>query len=683
MKLVSFQVRDFKSVYDSGRIDVSDVTCLVGKNESGKTSLLQALYRLNPIIPEHQKFDVTDDYPRAEVEDYRRGIEDKTRGHSIPISATFELEDVELAAIEAELGKGVLTGRRLRYERSYADENFVTLREDERVAGATLLGLAGMDGDVPAGSWSNLDTLVTAWYARAEEKAREHADAMTALASIADPEERKAAEAHAMSLEETSASKQGRAALLRMVDRGLSLYIWDRFLRHRLPKFLYFDEYYQMPGHVNIEALKARQASKTLLEGDHPMLGLIDMARLNLDELLNSKRTEEIISKLEGASNHLSRKILKYWSQNQHLGVRFDVRPARPGDPKGMETGTNLLGRVHDSVHFVSTPLGTRSKGFVWFFSFIAWFSQLQKRGEQVILLLDEPGLELHGTAQGDLLRYIEEELMLHQVIYTTHSPFMVQPTRFDRVRIVEDKSMDATEELPIGEAGTKVYTNIMEVSANSLFPLQGALGYEISQKLFAGANCLAVDGVSDLIYLQEISGILRKQHRVGLSDRWTITPVGGSDKIAMFVALVGTKKNLKIATLLDVHAKDRQQIDNLYRRQLLQRKNVLTFADFTAQAEADIEDMFDVAFYLDLVNEEFTDGLTVPIAAADLAFQHPRVLVRLEKLFELRPLQVDHFDNFRPARYFLSNIVQLETKLGANTLDRFEAAFKALNALL
>ncbi|MGA9671093.1 MAG: AAA family ATPase, partial [Terracidiphilus sp.] len=333
---------------------------------------------------------------------------------------------------------------------------------------------------------------------------------------------------------------------------------------------------------------------------------------------------------------------------------------------------------------FVSTPLGTRSKGFVWFFSFIAWFSQLQKRGEQVILLLDEPGLELHGTAQGDLLRYIDEELKpQHQVIYTTHSPFLVEPTRFDRVRIVEDKSMDATEELPVGEAGTKVYTNIMEVSANSLFPLQGALGYEISQKLFTGSNCLAVDGVSDLIYLQEISGVLRRHNRVGLSERWTITPVGGSDKIAMFVALLGTKKNLKIATLLDVHAKDRQQIDNLYRRQLLQKKNVLTFADFTAQVEADLEDMFDVGFYLDLVNEEFEEGLTAPIAAADLAFQHPRVLVRLEKLFELRPLHVDHFDNLRPARYFSSNIGQLETKLGANTLDRFESAFKALNALL
>ena len=102
----------------------------------------------------------------------------------------------------------------------------------------------------------------------------------------------------------------------------------------------------------------------------------------------------------------------------------------------------------------------------------------------------------LHGTAQADLLRYIEEELKpRHQVLYTTHSPFMVEPTRFDRVRIVEDKAMDSEEELDASETGTKVYTDVLEVSTGSLFPLQGALGYELSQTLFVGPNNLIVEG--------------------------------------------------------------------------------------------------------------------------------------------------------------------------------------------
>ena len=54
--------------------------------------------------------------------------------------------------------------------------------------------------------------------------------------------------------------------------------------------------------------------------------GLIELARLNLDEMTNqAERTEAIISKLEGASNHLSKQVLKYWSQNKHLKVKFDV----------------------------------------------------------------------------------------------------------------------------------------------------------------------------------------------------------------------------------------------------------------------------------------------------------------------------------------------------------------------
>jgi len=159
MKLVSFHVRDFKSIYDSGPIDVSDVTCLVGKNESGKASLLQALHRLNPIIPEHQKFDITDDYPRAEVEDYRQAVEAKTSRHSIPISATFEVEDQELHAIETEFGKGVLTQKQFKYERTYENTSFVSIYVNQKIAGATLLKHAGMETEVPSGTWIDLETL--------------------------------------------------------------------------------------------------------------------------------------------------------------------------------------------------------------------------------------------------------------------------------------------------------------------------------------------------------------------------------------------------------------------------------------------------------------------------------------------------------------------------------------------
>ncbi|MGH7005286.1 MAG: AAA family ATPase, partial [Alphaproteobacteria bacterium] len=58
MKFARAEISNFQSVRDSGSFTLGDVTCLVGKNESGKTALLQALYRLNPFIEAHGRYSV-------------------------------------------------------------------------------------------------------------------------------------------------------------------------------------------------------------------------------------------------------------------------------------------------------------------------------------------------------------------------------------------------------------------------------------------------------------------------------------------------------------------------------------------------------------------------------------------------------------------------------------------------
>jgi hypothetical protein len=86
----------------------------------------------------------------------------------------------------------------------------------------------------------------------------------------------------------------------------------------------------------------------------------------------------------------------------------FAVRDAKPEDPPDMRQGINIWGKVYDTVHWANTPLGSRSRGFVWFFSFLAWYEDIKRRKQNVILLLDEPGLSLHGRAQAALPRYFE-----------------------------------------------------------------------------------------------------------------------------------------------------------------------------------------------------------------------------------------------------------------------------------
>jgi hypothetical protein len=215
------------------------------------------------------------------------------------------------------------------------------------------------------------------------------------------------------------------------------------------------------------------------------------------------------------------------------------------------------------------------------------------------------------------------------------------------------------------------------------LFPLQGALAYDITQTLFIGPNTLIVEGVSDMVYAETMTALLERAGRAGLSTKWTFSPVGGADKVPTFVALFRSQKGLNLATLLDLQKKDQQKIDNLYKQKLLQKRQVLTFADFTKTSEADIEDMFDVPFYLELVNAEYKTALTKPLAESDLP-PHPRVLVRLEKYFEANPLKSGaHFNHYRPARYFAENATDLVVNLSPGALQRFENAFKTLNQLL
>ncbi len=690
MLLTQVQITNYKSIHDSTQFEVGQITCLVGKNESGKTALLQALYKLNPVVPEHAMFDVTDEYPRAEVEEYRQKVEGKEIDPAIVVQAEYALDPDEIKTVEAVYGEGVLVSATIRLSKGYDNKLYIGVETDEAAAVRGLVKSHKLPAEVAkdALAYDNLQALKDYLEADGQERQQKHAAARAQAQALPDPDAKTKAIHEAETLAESEAAKKLKGLLSAILLNDLSLHIWTHYLKARWPKFLYFNEYYQMEGHVNIEKLKERQSGhngQKLRDSDRPMLGLIDLARLKLDELLNPQRTEELIAKLEGASNHLSRQILKYWSQNKHLQVRFDVRAGRPGDPEEMRAGNNLWGRVDDTVHRVSTQLGRRSRGFLWFFSFLAWFGQQKKTKEPMILLLDEPGLFLHAKAQADLLRYIEEELKdHHQVIYTTHSPFMVEPRHFDRVRIVEDKSIDSKEPLPPDQAGTKVFRDVLAAGEGSLFPLQGALGYDIAQTLFVGPSCLIVEGASDLLYLQTMTALLEEAGRQGLDRRWTITPVGGSEKVPTFAALLGSQKGLTIATLIDLQKKDQQTIENLYRRKLLHKSHVLTFAEFTGTAEADIEDMFDVAWYLKLVNGEYTKELSKKPKESDVKGGHPRILVRLEGFLKAHPLKgTVQFSHFRPARYFTENVGTLKKQLSAATLDRFVAAFKKLNSLL
>lgn len=658
MKLTKVRITNFQSIEDSNEFDVGDVTCLVGKNESGKTALLKALQRLNPSDDANIEFEKVAHYPRRMPRRMYGGVEAiNNASDNQVVRATFRLDEDELNILQDTYG-----------DKAFSKDG-VSLTLSKGYSNNLTSEMSGIDADAVIQHLVSDANLPIELISRLEEKV----DPTEILYILRD------------SSDQTAAVQSLTQQIQQISESSVEDVVIRNCLEMRIPKFLYFDEYHQLRGEDNLASLSARVKQNAVKDYDRPLLGLISLAGLDVDSLINIERTEELRSRLEWSSNALTNKALHYWSQNRHLRLEFDVREGRSSDPVGMTNGLNIWGLVEDTKHRVSTRLGTRSKGFVWFFSFLAWYQYHKDRedGMDTILLLDEPGLSLHAKAQNDLLQFFEQELIPnHQLIYTTHSPFMVDPNHFERVRIVQDRSVEPnSDDLPASERGTKVSPDVLSATADSLFPLQAALGYQIHQTLFVGPNNLVVEGTSDLLYLQTMKSILNETSNDGLRDEWTITPVGGSGNVPAFVSLLGSQSGLNVAVLIDFAKNEQQMLENLYKHPLLKRNKVHTFTEFTGESSADIEDMFSHDFYLQLFNQKYGTNLTLD----KLSSKSPRIIERLKQYFKENQSPDGKFHDFhyRVASYFASHSEELKDQIDAATLDRFREAFKVLNGLL
>ena len=201
-------------------------------------------------------------------------------------------------------------------------------------------------------------------------------------------------------------------------------------------------------------------------------------------------------------------------------------------------------------------------------------------------------------------------------MLYSTHSPFLVQPDRFERVRTVQD----------VDNKGTKVSADIFHTDSETVFPLQTALGYSLAQTLFVGPDCLLVEGPSDLVYLQVLSQASEAAGLAALDSRWVVTPVGGADKLGTFVSLLG-QNQLNVAALIDANPRDSQRIKALQDNGHLKGRALIQVNEIAGGDEADIEDLFDPEFFLTLVNLAYAAELTAPLTNEALVSGAPQSL--------------------------------------------------------
>lgn len=432
MKLSKARVTKFRSIDDSGWVSFEDVTCLVGKNESGKTAFLQALARLRPVPGMRADYDPVIDYPSKDFGLYRRKHE--TDPDTVA-EVKFELTDDEFATVERRFGAGVLTsGKTIGFSKDYSNHAVWSLSTDEEVVVKHLLAQAGLQAPVLAHA-QELSTI---------------AELVALLSGLPDP---------------TAATQQVLATIEAWPPEGFrqqlvkSLNVWA-------PRFFYFDDYSVMRGRVSVQNLKQKVTNKTLAERDRTFLSFLAMGGAELDEFENEVNFERLTRELEATANSIGAQVFKYWTQNTSLRVNVQASQANPADEAPLNSGTILNVRIYNDRHGVTVPFDERSCGFVWFFSFFAYFSDLQAKPSSLILLLDEPGLSLHAKAQGDFLTFIEERLSPEfQVIYTTHSPFLIDAAHMERIRTVED----------VDNRGTVVSDEVFRNDSDTVFPLQAA----------------------------------------------------------------------------------------------------------------------------------------------------------------------------------------------------------------
>lgn len=579
MRLTRVQVSDYRSVNESGWFDVEhDKTILVGVNEAGKTCLLTAIEQLNP--PESRpRFRALTDYPRARYTEVQRG--DRAPGDVVVVSARFALNDGDRAAM-AEVAPDLGHVRFFDYSRhldnsttaqivdvpAYAtfgaiEEDLQRLRKALREADEALL--------------EKFDSAVAEFQDRTERVVGVKAKVLDSVL----------AEAVAEIDEDDQRELTRLRKLRRAVDLSKQRAAAFKTLSARLPQFVYYSTYFQVHPRINLKSLAAREASGDVDEGyDFGNLCLLRVVGLTASELSEladgqplenqsqylgrsgdyekalhayQEKLDDRQNRLNAASVSLTQQIRKVWGDEQ-VHLRF------------VADGHYLKVNVVDDLG-VEVELDQRSEGFRWLVSFFVVF-RAQSEGDlkDAILLLDEPGLSLHALKQQQFRYTVGELAGTNQVIYTTHSPFMVGSDELDMVRIVEMK--DRT-------TGTKVHTRIAVDDPASLYPLQAALGYELAQSMFTQTRNLVCEGYTDMLYIEALNAAA-SDHGSGFKYGVALVPASSASKVIYYVTVL-TSQNLKVAALLDSDqagdraAKQDELVDMLPSKRLLRTKDFVS----------------------------------------------------------------------------------------------------------
>ncbi len=285
----------------------------------------------------------------------------------------------------------------------------------------------------------------------------------------------------------------------------------------------------------------------------------------------DQRRKEARAIKLNSASIDITKRFSEWWQQRRHR-IRYDA----DGD-------YFRIWVTDDRRPEVEIELESRSKGFQWFFSFYLVFLVESEEGHKdAILLLDEPGIHLHPTAQQELIKFFEALSETNPIAYSTHSPFLIDGEHLHRVRPVTE-----------GDDGrSRVSIETWPADRETIFPLQAAAGYEMMKHLFLKRRNVLAEGLSDYLYIYGLSLLLAAAGRTVLPDDIYVIPCGGTRMVTQIAALF-LGEHVRPLVLLDADDQGRIRRDALLKSLYAgQEKAILLLSDALGIEQCEIEDI-------------------------------------------------------------------------------------------
>jgi predicted ATP-dependent endonuclease of OLD family len=621
MKLKKARIQNYRSIIDSGEFEIEDLkTIMIGPNEAGKTVVLKALQQLNK-PDEIPGFDSLRDYPRSKYNDI-------TTKKILPKDVTvvtgwFELDEDDKKEVSVQFKDCTyikyknLDNKTYHYLENapekiyYKDVKNDLLRMVSHMDKQYLIENPDDDKNKPS---ILLTVLCSGWLEYSiitDEKSK-------SLKKFLD-------ENYSFVEEENTKEEERHTKLVSLVNLNVERDNVLKILSSRTPVFILFNNYFKVKPSVHLEHL-AKRTEQNLLDdeyydyGNLCLLKLLGFTARELSDLGNTQspsindatalqtykdKLDSRSYQLNSASVRLTEEIRTVWMPN----------PDRPEADKLKVTadGQYLKVVVEDDIG-VDIELDQRSEGFQWLVSFfVVFFAEAMDKHKNAILLLDEPGMSLHGLKQRDFRNTISRLAEKNQTIYTTHSPFLVGPDELDIVKVVEMKNR---------KDGTKIHTTISSSDPAGLLPLQEALGYDLAQSLFSQQRNLILEGITDYWYLDATANLLREDKIEILNDKIALVFANSAGKVVYYATILFAH-NLKVAALLDSDVAGDQAAEQENLVHTLGNKNILRTKDFVANIEkAEIEDLLRETL-IEIVKDEY--GIDTSTIAKS---QHKRPII-------------------------------------------------------